>query len=47
MYLRTSNGETLDNLESVLKEYEQSYVDRKKHIDKLYDEVKQIKKLRV
>ena len=47
MYLRPSNSETIDNFENVLDEYKQSYIDREKHLEKLYAEVKQIKKLRV
>ncbi len=47
MYLRSSNGENIDNFENVLNEYKQSYIDRKEHLNKLYDEAKQIKKLRV
>ena len=47
MYLRPSNAETIDNFESVLNEYKQSYIDRKEHLEKLYKEVKQIKKLHV
>lgn len=47
MYLRKSNGETIDNFESALNEYKESYVVRKEHINKLYKEAKEIKKLRV
>ncbi len=47
MYLRKSNGETIDNFESALNEYKISYKDRKEHINKLYQEAKQIKKLKV
>ena len=47
MYLRPSNSETIDNFESVLNEYKQSYIDRKNHLEKLNNEAKQIKKLRV
>ena len=47
MYLRKMNGETIDNFESVLNQYKESYIDRKKHIDQLYQEIKEIKKLRV
>ena len=47
MYLRKMNGETIDNFETVLNQYKESYIDRKKHIDQLYQEIKEIKKLRV
>ena len=47
MYLRKNNGETIENFETVLEEYKQSYIDRKAHIDKLFNEVKEIKKLKV
>ncbi len=47
MYLRKSNGETIDNFENVMNQYKQSYIDRKEHIAKLYQEVKEIKKLKV
>ena len=47
MYLRKYNGETIENFGTVLEEYKQSYVDRKAHIDKLFNEVKEIKKLKV
>ena len=47
MYLRKSNGETIDNFETVMEQYKQSYIDRKEHIEKLYQEVKEIKKLKV
>lgn len=44
LYLR--KNETIDNFEAVLNEYKISYADRVAHIDKLYKEVKEIKKLR-
>lgn len=44
MYLK--QNETLDNFENVLEEYKISLEERKKHIDKLYSELKEIKKLR-
>lgn len=47
MFLRKNNGETIDNFESALNEYKISYKDRKEHINKLYKETKEIKKLRV
>ncbi len=47
MYLRKSNGETIDNFESVMNEYKQSFIDRKAHIAKLHNETKEIKKLKV
>ena len=45
LYLR--KGETIDNFESVLNEYKIAYKERTDHIAKLYQEVKEIKKLRV
>lgn len=45
LYFR--KGETLDNFENILNEYKISYQERKAHIDQLYKEVKNIKKLRV
>lgn len=47
MFLRTSNGETIDNFETALNEYKISYKDRKEHINRLYKEIKDIKKLKV
>lgn len=47
LYLKASNGETIDNFEAVLNEYKISYADRTKHIEELYKEVKDIKKLKV
>lgn len=41
------SDETLENYDSVYKEYEDAYIMRKSMIDKLYDEIKIIKKLRV
>lgn len=41
------NDETLDNYNSIYKEYEDAYIMRKGMIDKLYDEIKIIKKLRI
>ncbi len=45
MYLKL--GETVENCMQVKKEYEISYDERKKHIEKLYNEIKKIKKLKV
>ena len=45
MYLKL--GETIENFQQVITEYEQSYTDRKNHINKLFDEVKKIKKLKI
>lgn len=39
--------ETLENYQQILTEYEQAYQKRKSAIDTLYDEIKQIKKLKV
>ena len=47
MYLRKSNGETIDNFENALNEYKISYKNRKEHIAQLYKEAKEIKKLKV
>lgn len=47
MFLRKLNGETIENFETVLNQYKESYVDRKAHIDQLYKEVKEIKKLKI
>jgi len=41
------HDETLDNYHNIYKEYEDAYILRKSMIDKLYDEIKIIKKLRV
>lgn len=41
------HDETLDNYNKIYKEYENAYILRKSMIDKLYDEIKIIKKLRV
>ena len=40
-------GETLDNYDSIYSEYSEAYTLRKGMIEKLYDEIKVIKKLRV
>lgn len=45
MYL--DNDETVENYESVSKEYQTAYDNKKKQIDHLYDEIKIIKKLKV
>ena len=45
MYLK--KDENLDNFEEILEEYKISLTERTKHINQLYDEVKQIKKLKV
>ena len=45
MYLK--KDENLDNFEEILEEYKISLAERTKHINQLYDEVKQIKKLKV
>lgn len=44
-YLRTH--EDPEKIPQMLKEFKTAYDARKKHIDKLYDEIKQIKKLKV
>lgn len=41
------DGENYDNYVTVLEEYKTALIERNKHIDKLYDEIKIIKKLRV
>ena len=40
-------GETVENYPTVLKEYKEAVVVRKERIDKLYVEIKKIKKLKV
>ena len=40
-------NETVENYLTLLDEYEQAYKNRKAAIDKLYDEIKQIKKMKV
>ena len=47
MKILFESGETVDNYKQVLKEYLQAIVDRETHKQKLYDEIKIIKKLRV
>lgn len=42
-----NSGEEVDKIPIILEELKKAYNVRKAHIDKLYDEVKQIKKLRV
>lgn len=42
-----SSGETIENYKEILKEYEIAYDARKANIDKLFSEVKNIKKLKV
>lgn len=45
LYLDTN--ETIENFQGILEEYEKAYVNRKKNIDHLYDEIKAIKKMKV
>ena len=47
MQLLFQRGETFDNYKQVLEEYEHALIVRKDRIDKLYDEIKIIKKLKV
>lgn len=47
MKLLFDEGETEENYKDILAEYEKAYSARKANIDKLFDEVKAIKKLRV
>ena len=47
MQLLFQRGETFDNYKQVLAEYEHALIVRKDRIDKLYDEIKIIKKLKV
>ena len=47
MKLLLEQGETLENYKQVLSEYENALVIRKDRIDKLYKEIKIIKKLKV
>lgn len=44
-YLKT--GETYENFEQVLEEYKQAYVVKKEAIEKLEDEIKKIKKMKI
>lgn len=45
--LLLEDGETMENYKTILEEYKDAYVVRKANIDKLFDEVKHIKKLKV
>ena len=47
MQLLLQQGETFDNYTQVLAEYEHALVIRKDRIDKLYEEIKIIKKLKI
>lgn len=47
MQLLLQQGETFDNYKQILAEYEHASVVRKDRIDRLYDEIKIIKKLKV
>ena len=47
MQLLFQSGENFDNYTQVLAEYENALVIRQDRIDKLYDEIKLIKKLKV
>ena len=47
MQLLFQQGENFDNYKQILSEYEHALVVRKDRIDKLYDEIKIIKKLKV
>ena len=42
-----STGETLENYRTVLNEYVQAGITKKQQMDKLSDELKEIKKLKV
>ena len=42
-----SHGETIDNFREILEEYKNAYIIRKANIDKLFNEVKNIKKLKI
>ena len=47
MQLLLQHGETFDNYKQVLAEYENALVIRQDRIDKLYEEIKIIKKLKI
>lgn len=47
MKLLFQKGETMENYAQILDEYKQALVNRKDMIDRLYQEIKIIKKLRV
>jgi hypothetical protein len=47
MKMLFTQGETFENYKDVLEEYKEAYKTRKEVIDKLYEEIKIIKKLRV
>ena len=47
MKLLLKEGETLENYKNVLQEYEKAYDVRKQNMDSLYQEVKNIKKLKI
>lgn len=47
MKLLFEKGETIENYKEILTEYEKAYVVRKETIDTLFDEVKNIKKLKI
>ena len=47
MQLLLQQGENLNNYTQVLAEYENALVIRQDRIDKLYDEIKIIKKLKI
>ncbi len=47
MKMLFENGETEDNYKDVLAQYEDALVSRKENINKLFDEVKNIKKLKI
>ena len=40
-------GETVKNFEGILDEYKKALVDKEKQIDKLNEELKQIRKLKI
>ena len=40
-------GETVENFEGILDEYKKALVDKEKQIDKLNEELKQIRKLKI
>lgn len=47
MEMLFEQGETIENYTQILEEYEKAYEIRKANVEKLYEEIKIIKKLKV
>ena len=47
MKLLFQDGETVENFQTVLEEYQQAIVAKEHQIDKLYDEIKIIRRLKI